>query len=132
MSGIFGPAPFGGGSGSHFAPLRNAIAAALLIFLASLIGATPTLAEPQTVEISIDNFTFAPQQVTIAVGTIVKWVNRDDIPHTVVEKSLSFRSKALDTDDTYSHQFNDAGEINYFCSLHPHMTGTIIVKAKGG
>jgi plastocyanin len=62
------------------------------------------------------------------VGTTVKFVNHDDIPHTVVEKKLSFRSKALDTDDAYSYTFATAGSFDYFCSLHPHMVGKIIVK----
>jgi plastocyanin len=78
--------------------------------------------------VTIDNFTFSPKELTIAVGTTVKFINHDDIPHTVVEKNLSFRSKALDTDDSYSHTFATAGSFEYFCSLHPHMVGTIIVK----
>jgi plastocyanin len=79
-------------------------------------------------EITIDNFTFTPKELTIAVGTTVKWVNHDDIPHTVVEKKTSFRSKALDTDDSYSFTFASAGEFDYFCGLHPHMVGKVIVK----
>ena len=78
--------------------------------------------------VTIDNFTFGPKELTIAVGTTVKFVNHDDIPHTVVEKKLSFRSKALDTDDSYSYTFATAGSFDYFCSLHPHMVGKIIVK----
>jgi len=79
-------------------------------------------------EITIDNFTFTPKELTIAVGTTVKWVNHDDIPHTIVEKKTSFRSKALDTDDSYSFTFTSAGTFDYFCGLHPHMVGQIIVK----
>jgi len=60
----------------------------------------------------------------------VKWLNRDDIPHTVVETNKTFRSKALDTDDSFSFTFTTAGTFNYFCSLHPHMVGKIIVQAK--
>jgi plastocyanin len=78
--------------------------------------------------VTIDNFTFSPKDLTVAVGTTVKFVNHDDIPHTVVEKNLSFRSKALDTDDTYSYTFATAGSFDYFCGLHPHMVGKIIVK----
>jgi plastocyanin len=77
--------------------------------------------------VTIDNFTFGPKELTIAVGTTVKFVNHDDIPHTVVEKKLSFRSKALDTDDSYSYTFATAGSFDYFCSLHPHMVGKITV-----
>jgi plastocyanin len=78
--------------------------------------------------VTIDNFTFAPPALTIAVGTTVKWLNRDDIPHTVVEKNKSFRSKALDTDDSYSFTFSTPGTFDYFCSLHPHMVAQVIVK----
>ena len=81
-----------------------------------------------TSEITIDNFTFTPKELTVAVGTTVKWVNHDDIPHTVVEKKTTFRSKALDTDDSYSFTFGSAGTFDYFCGLHPHMVGQIIVK----
>jgi plastocyanin len=64
----------------------------------------------------------------IAVGTTVKFVNHDDIPHTVVDKNKGFRSKALDTDDSFSFTFANAGTYDYFCGLHPHMQGKIIVK----
>ena len=79
-------------------------------------------------EITIDNFTFTPKELTVAVGTTVKWVNHDDIPHTIVEKKTTFRSKALDTDDSYSFTFTSAGTFDYFCGLHPHMVGQVTVK----
>ncbi len=79
-------------------------------------------------EITIDNFTFTPKELTVAVGTTVRWVNHDDIPHTIVEKTTTFRSKALDTDDSYSFTFTSAGTFDYFCGLHPHMVGQVIVK----
>ena len=79
-------------------------------------------------EITIDNFTFTPKELTVAVGTTVKWVNHDDIPHTIVEKKTTFRSKALDTDDSYSFTFTSAGTFDYFCGLHPHMVGQVSVK----
>ena len=78
--------------------------------------------------VTIDNFSFTPKELTVAVGTTIKFINHDDIPHTVVDKKLSFRSKALDTDDAYSYTFATAGSFDYFCSLHPHMVGKIIVK----
>ena len=78
--------------------------------------------------VTIDNFSFTPKELTVAVGTTVKFVNHDDIPHTVVETNKMFRSKALDTDDSYSYTFATAGSFDYFCSLHPHMVGKIIVK----
>lgn len=76
----------------------------------------------------LDNFTFTPKELTIPVGTTVKWVNHDDIPHTVVDTNKSFRSKPLDTNDTFSFTFATAGTFNYFCSLHPQMVGKIIVQ----
>ena len=79
-------------------------------------------------EITIDNFTFTPEELTVPVGTTVKWLNHDDIPHTIVEKKTTFRSKALDTDDSYSFTFTSAGTFDYFCGLHPHMVGQVIVK----
>jgi plastocyanin len=78
--------------------------------------------------ITIDNFTFTPKELTVAVGTTVKWVNHDDIPHTLVNKDKVFRSQALDTDDSYSYTFTSAGTFDYFCGLHPYMVGKIIVK----
>ena len=77
----------------------------------------------------IDNFSFGPQTLTVPVGTTVTWTNRDDIPHTVVANDKSFRSKTLDTDDSYTFTFTTPGSFAYFCSLHPHMTGTIVVEA---
>lgn len=79
-------------------------------------------------EIKIDNFSFTPSTVTVTPGTQVRWTNRDDIPHTVVSEDKSFRSKALDTDDQFSYTFSKPGTYNYFCSLHPKMTATVVVK----
>ena len=78
----------------------------------------------------IDNFTFNPQQITVKAGDTVTWVNHDDIPHTVTSKTMAFRSKAMDTDDKFSFTFATPGSFAYFCSLHPHMTGSIVVEAK--
>jgi plastocyanin len=86
------------------------------------------LAQNATAKITIDNFTFAPAELTVAVGTTVTWDNHDDIPHSVVEKNKLFRSKALDTEESYSFTFAQAGTYDYFCGLHPHMVGKIIVK----
>lgn len=80
-------------------------------------------------EVKIDNFTFAPKDLTIPVGTSVKWINRDDIPHTVVSDDKStFKSKALDTDDSFSYTFTKPGTYSYFCSIHPKMTAKVIVQ----
>jgi plastocyanin len=80
-------------------------------------------------EVKIDNFTFAPGEITIAKGTTVRWVNRDDIPHTVVSDDKStFKSKPLDTDDKFSYTFTKEGTYSYFCSIHPKMTAKVVVK----
>jgi plastocyanin len=81
------------------------------------------------VEVKIDNFTYSPVTVTVAAGTAVKWTNRDDIPHTVVsEDKTTFRSKALDTDDSFSYTFTKPGTYTYFCSIHPKMTAKVVVQ----
>jgi plastocyanin len=85
-------------------------------------------AAPGNSEIKIDNFSFVPQVVKIAVGTTVTWVNRDDIPHTAVSTEKVFKSKVLDTDDKFSYTFTKAGTYPYFCSLHPKMTGQVVVQ----
>ena len=122
-------APFGGATTPLLAPIKRS-AAILSVMLMTLAWAMPAAAAESTVEITIDNFTFNPATITIEPGTTVHWVNRDDIPHMVVAKSLAFKSQALDTDDSFSRQFHEVGVIDYFCSLHPHMTGKVIVRGK--
>jgi plastocyanin len=78
--------------------------------------------------VHIDNFTFNPAELTVKPGTTVKWENGDDIPHSIVEDNTKFRSKALDTGESFTMSFAEAGEIGYSCGLHPHMKGKIIVK----
>ncbi|MBR0898077.1 cupredoxin family copper-binding protein [Bradyrhizobium tropiciagri] len=85
-----------------------------------------TAARAEDIAVHIDNFSFAPNPLDVKVGTTVTWTNRDDIPHTVVCAG-KFRSKAMDTDGTFSFTFTEPGEYKYFCSLHPHMTGSIKV-----
>jgi len=99
-------------------------------FLAISLLALPAGAEEPMVK--IDNFTFNPPTLKVAAGTTVTWKNDDDIPHTVASVTRTFKSKALDTDDSYSFTFTTAGVYEYFCSLHPHMKGTIVVEAKLG
>jgi plastocyanin len=113
---------------ARFAPGRAVAAAMLLGPIAGALMAYGALAAQQPNEVVIDNFTFGPQDLTVAAGTTVKWVNHDDIPHSVVDGNKAFRSKALDTDDSFSFTFASAGSFDYFCGLHPHMQGKIIVK----
>jgi plastocyanin len=79
-------------------------------------------------EVKIDNFSFGPQTVTVPVGATVTWTNRDDIPHTVVSTDGVFKSKVRDTDETFSYTFTKAGTYPYFCSVHPKMTGQVVVQ----
>jgi len=79
-------------------------------------------------EVKIDNFSFGPQTVTVPVGATVTWTNHDDIPHTVVSTDGVFKSKARDTDEKFSYTFTKAGTYPYFCSVHPKMTGQVVVQ----
>jgi plastocyanin len=83
-------------------------------------------------EVTVDNFTFTPQQITVKAGDTVTWANHDDIPHTVTSTTKVFNSKALDTDDKFSFTFATPGSFSYFCALHPHMTGSIVVETSAG
>jgi plastocyanin len=85
--------------------------------------------KPGATTVTIDNFSFAPMQLEIKAGTEVTWINKDDVPHTVVSDDHKlFKSRALDTDEKFSFTFKDPGTYEYFCSVHPKMTGKIIVK----
>jgi plastocyanin len=114
---------------TRFASSR-ALVAALLFgpIIGAMLAFGTVAAQDATNVITIDNFTFTPKELTVAVGTTVKWVNHDDIPHTIANKDKAFRSQALDTDDSYSFTFASAGTFDYFCGLHPHMVGKVIVK----
>ena len=108
--------------------LMNVVVAGVAAFL--LLAATPGWAE-DAAEVKIGNFTFGPQELKVKAGTTVTWTNEDDIPHTVVSPN-NFRSKALDTDGAYSFTFTTPGTYKYFCSLHPHMTSTVVVETATG
>jgi plastocyanin len=106
--------------------MRSVVAAVAVVFV---LAVAPARAEDAAVKIG--NFTFGPQEMKVKAGTTVIWTNEDDIPHTVVSPN-NFRSKALDSDDKFSFTFTTPGTYKYFCSLHPHMTGTIVVEAATG
>ena len=79
-------------------------------------------------QVMVENFSFQPSTLTVKAGTTVTWVNHDDEPHTVNENNKTFKSGTLDTDGKFSYKFTSPGTYSYFCSLHPRMTGQIIVK----
>jgi plastocyanin len=93
----------------------------------AVIALAVTDAMAATMTVRIANFTFEPETLTVPAGTTVTWVNDDDIPHLVIEKEGRFRSSALDTNDSYSQTMSAPGTVEYFCALHPHMTGKIVV-----
>src|SRR5262249_44526829 len=102
------------------------------IFLAAALHAASLPARAADVEVKIDNFTFTPARITAKAGATITWINDDDIPHTIASSPRLFKSKALDTDDKYTFTFTTPGTYEYFCSLHPHMTGTIVIEAETG
>jgi len=109
------------------------VATALTVAVFAVATALPAAsAHVAETEVKIDNFAFAPQRVVVKAGTTVIWINDDDIPHTVASSAKLFKSNALDTKDKFSFTFTTAGAYEYFCSLHPHMTGTIVVEAATG
>jgi plastocyanin len=104
-----------------------------LRFAALLGGAlmlASTAAFADDAKVTIDNFTFTPAEITVPAGTKITWTNNDDIPHTVVDADAPKTNKSppLDTGESYSHVFDKPGTYHYFCSLHPHMQGTVVVK----
>jgi len=108
-----------------------ATALAVATFAAAGIFSTAA-AQAADMEVKIDNFAFTPQRITVKAGTTVTWINDDDIPHTVASSTKLFKSSALDTEDKFSFTFTTPGTYDYFCSLHPHMTGAIVVEAATG
>jgi plastocyanin len=91
----------------------------------------PTAAAASAATIKIDNFAFLPATLTVTPGTTVTWKNEDDSPHRIGDKNGTFKSAALDTDDTFSHTFAAPGEHPYICTIHPYMVGKIVVKPAG-
>jgi len=79
-------------------------------------------------QVVVDNFSFSPATAAVPVGTTGTWTNHDDIPHNVVSPEQKFKSPVLDTDETFSHTFDVAGTYKYYCSIHPRMTGQVVVR----
>ena len=104
-----------------------ALAAIPLAVLAIAMWAPVGAASPQSIDVSVEKFAFAPKEITIAPGTRIVWVNHDETPHTVVSSDKTFASKGLDTDDRFEHTFEKEGDFNYICSVHPFMTGVVHV-----
>ncbi len=115
--------------------LRGAGALCALALLASAVVVTAMSVHPvraaapaAAVTVTIGNFTFGPKSITVPTGATVTWVNQDDTPHTVTANDGAFKSRTLDTDERFSFTFAEPGEYLYFCSIHPMMTGKVVVK----
>ena len=107
--------------------------ASIIIAIVLLISGSPSVAandQPSAASavVKIDNFVFGPQTLTVPVGTTVTWTNKDDIPHTTVSTDGVFKSKVMDTDEQFSYKFTKAGTYSYYCSVHPKMTGNVVVQ----
>jgi plastocyanin len=104
----------------------------IIAMLLLVAGSSSVTASDQpsaaNVAVKIDNFVFGPQTITVPVGTTVTWTNSDDIPHTAVSTDGVFKSKVMDTDEKFSYTFAKAGTYSYYCSVHPKMTGQVVVK----
>lgn len=107
--------------------------AAVIIAIVLLVAGSPSVTandQPPAANatVNIDNFVFGPPTITVPVGTTVTWTNKDDIPHTSVSTDGMFKSKVLDTDEKFSYTFTKAGTYRYYCTIHPKMTGKVVVQ----
>ena len=98
------------------------------LIIATALLFTAIAAHAETT-ITIEKFSFSPKEVTVAPGTKIVWINKDETPHTISATDKTFVSKAMDTGDKYEYTFANAGDFSYFCTLHPFMTGTVHVRA---
>jgi plastocyanin len=106
------------------AVILAAIGAGLLLHLGGRVSAA------ETREVQIDNYSFSPGDLIVPAGTTVTWINHDETPHTVVATGdpRAFRSGGLDTDDKFSFTFTKPGIYSYLCTVHPYMTGKVVVR----
>jgi len=109
------------------------LTAPVMIAMLLLLAGSPSVKasnQPSALNaaVKIDNFVFGPQTLTVPIGTTVTWTNSDDIPHTSVSTEGVFKSKVLDTDEKFSYTFTKAGTYPYYCTIHPKMTGTVVVQ----
>jgi amicyanin len=106
-----------------------------LTALFATLAFTPCLAEDANnagagpaATVSMEHNIFIPSEITVVPGTTVTWVNKEAMPHTVVDMNKGFRSKTLAKDTSFSFTFATAGDYDYLCSIHPNMKGKVIVK----
>lgn len=104
------------------------IVAALLLAKSTNVAANAQQRAQATADVKVANFSFGPATLAVPVGTTVTWTNRGDTPHTVVSADRVFKSKVLDTDEKFSYTFATPGTFSYSCSIHPKMTGKVVVQ----
>ena len=100
---------------------------AILMSTLSLAQSPVSSTAPATT-VTIDNFTFSPMTIEVQRGATIKWINKDDIPHVVASTAGVFKSRAIDTDGSFVFTFTEPGTYEYYCSVHPKMTGKVVVK----
>ena len=108
--------------------MKRVLFSALLAMLMSVPASAADASNPNTNTVNIDNFSFTPMTLEVPRGATVTWVNKDDIPHVVASTENKFKSRAIDTDGSFTFTFTEPGTYEYFCSVHPKMTGRIVVK----
>jgi plastocyanin len=104
-----------------------ALAGATSLWL-TLAASSSLMAADDANTIVVKSFMFTPMSMKVKAGTKVTWMNRDEEPHTIASDDGSFRSSALDTDESFSHEFDKPGTYHYTCTIHPRMVGTIVVE----
>ena len=115
---------------------RITCALAVVVFLGLIeLAASSTMPAPGTIDaasyaITIKDFQFSPRNLEIPLGSKVTWINKDEEPHKVAEINDAFTSQPLDTNEVFSYEFRTAGKYEYFCTIHPRMTGAIVVDPK--
>ena len=112
--------------------VASLIASVVIAIVLLVAGSSRVQANDQpsaaSAAVNIDNFVFGPQTLTVRVGATVTWTNKDDIPHTTVSTDGVFKSKVMDTEDKFSYKFDKAGTYSYYCTIHPKMTGKVVVQ----
>jgi plastocyanin len=107
------------------------IAHALLLvgLLWLIVGASATSTAAADMQITIQNFAFAPATISVPVGTKVTWTNMDSATHTVTSDTGAFDSKNLANGASFSFTFTQAGTYAYHCAIHARMVASIVVTA---
>ena len=100
-----------------------------MVALGALEVYIPSVAETSNpTQIVVKDFMFSPTPLTVKAGSTVTWINKDDEPHTVVSDTGVFKSGGMDTNESFSYNFDKPGTYHFTCSIHPRMVGTVVVQ----